>query len=200
MNRQYTTPQSNDILAGRSKSAFKHPGNVLLRETVCCRLDEYCEPQGSRKRRLNLIREILESIKSQGGRFLKFDSDQGEWYDAGYKEARYKISHAFRDASIPNKVKCIEKMRCQYKPQPMSITMMQERSLDAQREECCASQSNEDLEPLLHTAIPRVSLTFAYFTGFEGEQGADLRELDEFLDNLDVEEELLLGELLDDSF
>lgn len=189
MNKHYTAPQSTDILAGRSKSAFKHYGNVLLRQTVCCRLDEYSVPQGSRKRRANLVHEILESIKSQGGRFLKFDSDQGEWYDAGYKEARSKISHAFRDASIPNKVKCIEKMRSQYEPQPMTITMIQARSLDAQREDCCASQAHEDLEPLLHTAIPRVSLTFACFTGFEGEHGT--RELDEFLDNIDMGRETL---------
>ena len=210
MSRQYTTPLQVDILGGRGGKAFNHSGNKLLRATVSHRLDAYCKPIASRRQRSAIVTEILDSLESQGGRFLKYDGAQGEWYDAGYKEARLKISHAFRDASIPDKVKCIDRMRDQIEqepaPSPVSLAIVQELTLSNFRttfctQECVASsltrpstdtlQSGDDLEPLSHNSAPRVSITFASFTGEDSPFGV----LDDFLDNADDE---LISDVLND--
>lgn len=139
MNREYTTPQAMDILGGRGAKAFEHPGNKMLRATVCSRLAEYCAPGFTRKNKSVLIAEILEStLKSKGGRFLKYDNDEGAWYDAGFKEARCKISHAFRDASVPNKVKCLVRMKQQMEQQqPISAVSMMRQNLNSLRRVSC---------------------------------------------------------------
>lgn len=139
MSREYTTPQAIDILGGRGAKAFEHPGNKMLRATVCNRLAEYCAPGFTRKNKSVLIAEILEStLKSKGGRFLKYDNGEGAWYDAGYKEARCKISHAFRDASVPNKVKCLVRMKQQMEQrQPISAVSMMRQNLNSLRQVSC---------------------------------------------------------------
>lgn len=83
----------------------------MLRSTIVRHLDEYHDPTSTREKRKTMVTEILDNIRFRGGRFLKYDDRQDEWYNAGYKAARSKITHSFRDASIPNKVKCMDELR-----------------------------------------------------------------------------------------
>lgn len=107
----YTVPRPCDVLGGRGSKQFFHPGNRILRQTISDRLNEYIGHGKDRRGKHTIIRKIISIFEEQGGRFLKFDNAVEKWYNAGPREFRKKISHAFRDASIPNKVKCIDAMR-----------------------------------------------------------------------------------------
>jgi len=104
------TPTEYDVLCGRGPKSFKHPGNQKLRTRIVLSLERYdkCE---SRKEKTLLIREIIQSIMNEGGRFLKFDKTNNCWFDGGVKAARSRVGFAFRDARTPDKVKCIEKLK-----------------------------------------------------------------------------------------
>lgn len=103
-------PTSDDVLCGRGAIPFQHPGNKKLREKIAENLDAYnlCE---SRQGRTKIIQETISHVLvSQGGRFLKEGND-GRWYDGGMKAAKSRVSTAFRDARVPNKVKCMDALR-----------------------------------------------------------------------------------------
>lgn len=104
--KNYVTPQPNDILAGRGIQPFHHPGNSNLRSAIAALLDEYSNATKTEKS--DLVGTMLGSIKKKGGRFLKLDESKMQWYDAGSKQCRKKISQAFRDALVPHKAKCRE--------------------------------------------------------------------------------------------
>lgn len=108
--KKYVTPQSTDVLAGRSNIAFTHEGNERLRERIVEHLEEY-KNCASRIEKTKVIRRVIGKISAEGGRFLRHDKIAKRWYDAGFKEAHVKISHSFRDAVIPNKVKCLAKIK-----------------------------------------------------------------------------------------
>lgn len=112
--KQYVTPQPADILAGRSHRAFSHRGNITLRFRIVERLDEY-KKCTSRKQKTRIIRRLTEQISEEGGRFIRLDKESQQWYDAGFKEAHMKISHSFRDAAVPNKVKCLSGLKASLK-------------------------------------------------------------------------------------
>lgn len=87
----------NDVLCGRSRFAFDHPGNVRLRESIQIILDQY--NTSSRKERTIIIRDIIKSIMKNGGRFLKFNDKKNQWYDGGFEAAKIRVSTAVRDAA-----------------------------------------------------------------------------------------------------
>jgi len=109
--KAYTEPQSIDVLGGRGSKAFHHTGNRWLRKTIVELLESYKKSKKGGREKSSIVRNIIEIIREEGRRFLKFDKDAQQWYDAGFNEARLKIGHAFRDASLPNKVKCFEAVK-----------------------------------------------------------------------------------------
>jgi hypothetical protein len=98
-------PAPFDILCGRGKTAFMWEGNAWLREVIACHLREFLEA-GNRIHKTNIVRRIIQAVLNRGGRFLKKDVKGSDWYLAGFKAAREKVSHALRDAST-FKVKCM---------------------------------------------------------------------------------------------
>ena len=107
---EYVVAQPNDVKCGRGRVCFNHPGNRLLRLRVAIKLEEY-RTQASRTLKTKVIEDIIDEFYAQGERFLKFDRSVEMWYDGGIKAAKERIGSAFRDASQPNKVKCMEKLK-----------------------------------------------------------------------------------------
>mmetsp|Transcript_9372 Transcript_9372/g.14459 ORF Transcript_9372/g.14459 Transcript_9372/m.14459 type:complete len:280 (-) Transcript_9372:37-876(-) len=108
--RIYVIPTCDDVLCGRGVVQFQHPGNQKLREKIAENLEPYATCN-SRQGRSVIIRETIRYIQvNQGGRFLKSDKD-GNWYDGGMEAAKSRVSVAFRDARVPNKVKCMEHLK-----------------------------------------------------------------------------------------
>jgi hypothetical protein len=98
-------PKPGDILLGRGKAAFQHEGNSRLRLVIIQTLGRFTTSK-SRIEKTNMVRSIVKDIIDRGGRFLKKDPKKPDWYLAGFKDAREKVSHALRDAAN-NKVKCM---------------------------------------------------------------------------------------------
>ena len=94
---QFVQPYYSDILLGRSKTSFNHPGNVYFRTLINESVLQYAFSP-TRKDKVVLIKGLLDSfIFQQGCRFLKQLGMQ--WVDVSNQPiARDKISHAVRDA------------------------------------------------------------------------------------------------------
>jgi hypothetical protein len=88
-------PGHNDVLLGRGKPFNEHSGNVRLRRLVDLHKEEYKMARVGEKH--TITRKIVESVKSNSGRFLKRDPD-GWWVLVSDDEATEKVSHNFRTA------------------------------------------------------------------------------------------------------
>lgn len=125
--KNYVTPQPADVLAGRSSHAFAHKGNTLLRLRIAAHLDEY-KSRSSRKEKTGIIRRVLEQMCADGGRFLRYDKETHQWYNAGLDAAHSKISSHFRDAATPNKIKYLAPLKESVKAKhPMLRIIRKER-------------------------------------------------------------------------
>mmetsp|Transcript_16938 Transcript_16938/g.25628 ORF Transcript_16938/g.25628 Transcript_16938/m.25628 type:complete len:250 (-) Transcript_16938:305-1054(-) len=109
-DRIYQDPTYFDVLCGRSKLAFEHPGNHIFRAHIAKFMDEYTECK-TRNGKTSIILNVISSVLNNGGNFLKYDREKEMWYDGGLQTAKIRVSTAFRDAGIPNKNKSIERLR-----------------------------------------------------------------------------------------
>lgn len=106
----YVCPRDIDVKCGRGSHCFNHHGNELLRIRVAMKLDDYCK-QAKRSLKTKIIDCLIVDFFAEGARFLKLDRVTGMWFDGGIKAAKERIGSAFRDASQPNKVKCMQKLK-----------------------------------------------------------------------------------------
>lgn len=86
-------PTKLDILCGQSRSCAAHSGNKRFQDV----LDSYASKYNavdSKQEKMTLTKEIVASITSSGGRFLKFKD--GQWQEISTVAARDKVSHALR--------------------------------------------------------------------------------------------------------
>lgn len=103
----YTTPSPTDVLLGRSKVAFECKANQDLRRTIASKVGAFAQ---TRKQKSMIVRGVFRSVLEGGGRFLKYDAERKQWYQANQIDAKRRVSFAFRDASRAGKVKCMEKL------------------------------------------------------------------------------------------
>lgn len=99
--RQETQPRSHrilipsrcDVLFGRGKPFREHIGNLRLFNLLDDNLERYEKLR--LKEKSTLIAEMVDTIRAEGGRFL-IKQDGGLWTEVDDKQAREKVSHAFR--------------------------------------------------------------------------------------------------------
>jgi hypothetical protein len=72
-------------------------GNKYFRDVVANSLYDYIQA-GNRLKKALIVLDIVESIKSLGGRFLKIDLQPGEWKELTAHEEKQRVGHAVRDA------------------------------------------------------------------------------------------------------
>ena len=90
-------PMIKDVLFGRGWPIMKHPGNVMLRNIIDSKLEEYQNEKTKRGKTLIAYSVVcMVKQKGNGGRFLK--EDFGWWVEVSNDMARQKVSIAFRDA------------------------------------------------------------------------------------------------------
>ncbi len=90
-------PKTHDVLCGRGKSSLNHVGNKWFRGIIASHLDHYLT--ASRLEKGLIVDNIVESVLSSGGKFLKQEINSGPWLEVGTKKARERVGHAFRDAN-----------------------------------------------------------------------------------------------------
>lgn len=93
----------NDVLFGRGKFHRSHCGNEKMRELAAAFRELY-EKCLDRDQKTDITRYIVDSIKHNGGRFLKYNKEDRQWYVVSDEEARQKVSHAMRDDPASTKI------------------------------------------------------------------------------------------------
>eukprot|EP00980_Cylindrotheca_fusiformis_P002555 scaffold607_cov109-Cylindrotheca_fusiformis.AAC.1 len=87
-------PSNYDVLWGRGKQVFRHPGNRLLYELVETYYDQY--NRLSKEGKTSLADQLVAVVHGFSGRFMKLDKESGMWVEASSIEAREKVTHRFR--------------------------------------------------------------------------------------------------------
>ena len=88
-------PSRFDILCGKT-STNKHPGNVLFRQLILTKVDDYMS--STKKAQKGLVTaEVLDELHQIGARFVKLDKKTMQWRAISAADAREKVSHAIRD-------------------------------------------------------------------------------------------------------
>ena len=89
-------PTDNDILLGRFKQSFNHPGNICFRTLINENVDLYMQAYTRREKGI-VIKGLYNLLISQGRRFLiQYGKRWVNVSDASI--SRDKVSHAIRDA------------------------------------------------------------------------------------------------------
>lgn len=88
-------PDLKDVLFGRGRPIMRHPGNVVLRDMLESRLEEYNAAK-TKKEKTEIAWEIVRQLKGWSCRFLREDS-RGWWVEVSDDVARQKVSIGFRD-------------------------------------------------------------------------------------------------------
>mmetsp|Transcript_11861 Transcript_11861/g.18198 ORF Transcript_11861/g.18198 Transcript_11861/m.18198 type:complete len:212 (-) Transcript_11861:264-899(-) len=94
-----SSPEPHDIICGRGNFCSQHPGNEFLSQLVDVGLPKYMAAN-SKSDKSSILREIIRTVIRIGGRFLKKDSVNGAYYEAGMKAARDKVGYCLREASM----------------------------------------------------------------------------------------------------
>mmetsp|Transcript_12229 Transcript_12229/g.28338 ORF Transcript_12229/g.28338 Transcript_12229/m.28338 type:complete len:189 (+) Transcript_12229:3-569(+) len=89
-------PGDHDVICGRGKVAFQHPGNRRLRTIIKKHLEPYSQAT-SRMEKTMLVSEIMEAVRSQGY-FVSKNPKSGLFERANERLAREKIGQLLRDA------------------------------------------------------------------------------------------------------
>ena len=100
-------PSELDVVFGRGRSIQDYPGNKKFRAILDKKKNEY--DNLSKFGRTDLAASIIQQIKNDGGRFLKKKDSGGEacWEEVELKEARAKVTMAFRSRRKLAKIKAI---------------------------------------------------------------------------------------------
>lgn len=89
-------PNDQDILSGRGAGVNLHPGNVYFRSLIKEYKEIYLTVADASQKR-HIIKEIVRKAKSNGGRFLKLDSESNLWVIVPSKEVEKKTGQAIRE-------------------------------------------------------------------------------------------------------
>ena len=104
-----STPSNNDVLIGKGKFFQYHTGNVRFRYLVEEHRERY--ENAERHDKNPLCQEVVDLIKSRGGRFLKRTETTDSvsfptlWVEVSGREARKKTSMCFRSQKRAAKLK-----------------------------------------------------------------------------------------------
>lgn len=90
--------QDTDVLGGSKNTSLRqHHGNVLLKELILDRLDEY-ERATTKQEKVQINRLVIGIMRKRyNSRFLR-QEENGTWCQSDEQRIRDKISHAFRFA------------------------------------------------------------------------------------------------------
>ena len=83
------------VLSHTTRLHKKHQGNVRARSMVHLQMAEYFQAEKGEKQSITL--KLMQSIQSEGGRFLKQNDNSGWWEHVTEKDALLKLAKMFRN-------------------------------------------------------------------------------------------------------
>ena len=72
-------PGSNDVVFRREKTMNYHPGNVKFQDIIESQFQHHFDTNTTQAQKEAMEIEVIQNIKKDGGRFLKWESDKGWW-------------------------------------------------------------------------------------------------------------------------
>lgn len=85
------TPSTYDVLCGRGRDCYEHPGNKIFRDMIDANLQRYTDAQ-TKHARGTIVTAIVDSIRKNSiSGFLRFDSKEKAWIELAEYEARKYI-------------------------------------------------------------------------------------------------------------
>jgi hypothetical protein len=96
--------RDTDVFCSRDKASHSNPGNKRFRQLILRYREQY-QSLSLRDDKTRLTTDIVNVVKSYGGRFLKQHESTGWWFEVTYIVAHEKVSHALRCAKDPNRPK-----------------------------------------------------------------------------------------------
>ena len=94
-----------DVISGRDKLAFTHPGNRVFRSLVIAHGPAY-QAANFRKHKARIVNTIVETIHNTGGRFMSLEgSGAGSigWVEMNQATTYQKVAHALRSSKPADK-------------------------------------------------------------------------------------------------
>jgi hypothetical protein len=95
VNAFIDAPRRFDVLFGKGKALREHTGNVRANHLVAMYRPKY--EHADKYEKTDIAKHLVNIIHESGGRFLKFEENDGIWVEVGHGMAREKISHIFRN-------------------------------------------------------------------------------------------------------
>jgi len=87
------SPTANDILRGRGRTTNSHEGNMKLRDEARKLRDEYQDGNyGTSEKKYLYSLELVERVRSYGGRFLEKRDNDNLWYEMSEEDTRKKAA------------------------------------------------------------------------------------------------------------
>jgi len=87
------SPTAKDILRGRGQTINKHEGNMKLRDEARKLRDDYQDGNyGSSEKKYLYSLELVERVRSYGGRFLEKRGNDNLWYEMNEEDTRKKAA------------------------------------------------------------------------------------------------------------
>ena len=93
-----TKPDINDVLFGRGGKINDHPGNIQFRSIVEQCKYNYTQLRSKREKR-RIALEVIDQIRSLGGKFLECDTSSGCWFEQSKVKVFKKASQALREGA-----------------------------------------------------------------------------------------------------
>lgn len=86
-------PSLTDVICGRGRKAWEHPGNARFRSLLASHVDEYREAKSKLDKSL-LVSQLMEQVEEGNppGQFIKHSKQQGgQWTTVSLDTAREKV-------------------------------------------------------------------------------------------------------------
>jgi hypothetical protein len=80
----------NDVLCGRGRAVWKHPGNIVFRVFIQQYSDAYANAK-CRAEKSDILTALMQQLKESDVRMFKRD-EAGNWQQLGDKEMKHKVS------------------------------------------------------------------------------------------------------------
>jgi len=92
-NKGIQSPTANDILRGRGRTTNSHEGNMKLRDEARKLRDDYQDGNyGTSEKKYLYSLELVERVRSYGGRFLEKRDNDNLWYEMSEEDTRKKAA------------------------------------------------------------------------------------------------------------
>jgi hypothetical protein len=92
-------PKPSDILAGRGKATYTHPGNKRYLQLINESIDQYIH-ESTKVGKTAIVRAIVQKLQKEQRRFLQRDPKTDTWYELSRRGVLDKVGHSLRDMKV----------------------------------------------------------------------------------------------------